>query len=199
MNEWCSAALPLLFTQAAYFFLTVPVKKTQIPLRFSILVTLAHSPTHAFQASGPQSPKGHTNLFYHPLWLLSIKHSKVSGLNCITPVGFETEIVLSCPHVFLHKFGRKSFPSVSSFPRLFFTIASALQRRMKQQKGTRTCGGGTGWTHKQLFCSSPTQNSPWYEWNTDVCTGLFTAIQYQLVCRDVKQNAGTLELFFFFK
>lgn len=47
-----------------------------------------------------------------------------SGLNCTALVGFQTEIVLSCPHVFLHKFGRQSFPSVSGFGRLLFTTAS---------------------------------------------------------------------------
>lgn len=45
-------------------------------LRFSILLTLAHTLPCAFQAAGPQSPVEHTNLFNHSLWPLSIKHSE---------------------------------------------------------------------------------------------------------------------------
>lgn len=59
---------------------------------------------------------------------------------------------------------------------------------MRQQKERRTCGGGTGWTHKQLLCSSPAQNSLWHEWNTSMCMGSFTALQHLLVSRYVKKN-----------
>lgn len=110
-------------TTTVYLFFIASANKKKP----SKIISSDHSCTSSnMGTSGIRSTVTKRTCKFIPSFTVATKHKtqRASDLNCISLVAFETEIVLSCPRVFLHKFGRKSFPSVSSFRQLFFTLAT---------------------------------------------------------------------------